>query len=577
MAKLDVVLLHPPSVYDFRKTPFSYGPISDVIPSTPIFEMYPIGFVSLLGYLENRGYHVRIVNIAVKMLRDQAFDVEREIRKLDPLLFGIDLHWLVHAQGSMELARIVKKEHPNTPVIVGGLSATYYCKEVLSSYPNVDFVIRGDSTEEPLVRLLETVGSNRDLSNVPNLAWRHNDHVCMNPLSYVPKSLDDLKIDYERMVKHVARHFDIEGALPYESWLEYPFSALITCKGCMHNCVTCGGSNATFKRICGREKPAFKSPERLVEEMLVIEQYVKGPVFLLGDFRQAGGKYAIKLLDGIKKERIKNPIVFELFSPISDDLLAVMSNACTQFNIEISPETHDEQVRRLQGRPYCNRDLENTLKRAVERNCGKIDVFFMIGLPGQTAESAMATVGYCEQLLTDQGKNGRVYPFISPLAPFLDPGSLAFENPDRYGYHLFSTSLKDHVSALSMLSWKHCLNYNTVWMSRDDILDATYKCALALNNVKSRFGLLESEDAVQINQRILSHHKAIRNIDDAALHGLISGQDTYAISRDLKQLRESLTCSKKELRSPVKAKIRKLTALEHIIIGFRKSSSKRRE
>ena len=27
-------------------------------------------------------------------------------------------------------------------------------------------------------------------------------------------------------------------------------------------------------------------------------------------------------------------------------------------------------------------------------------------------------------------------PFISPLAPFLDPGSRAFEEPERYGYRL---------------------------------------------------------------------------------------------------------------------------------------------
>ena len=45
-------------------------------------------------------------------------------RKLDPVAFGIDLHWLPHAHGSIEVARIVKKHHPETPVIFGGLSST---------------------------------------------------------------------------------------------------------------------------------------------------------------------------------------------------------------------------------------------------------------------------------------------------------------------------------------------------------------------------------------------------------------------------------------------------------------------
>ncbi|MCJ7642162.1 MAG: hypothetical protein MUO29_09755, partial [Desulfobacterales bacterium] len=93
MAPTDLILLHPPSVYDFRKLPGIHGPISDVVPSTPIFEMYPIGFVSLSEYLERHGLEVRIINVALKMLKDEAFDVEKLIRKQKPVAFGIDLHW----------------------------------------------------------------------------------------------------------------------------------------------------------------------------------------------------------------------------------------------------------------------------------------------------------------------------------------------------------------------------------------------------------------------------------------------------------------------------------------------------
>ena len=46
MSQPDLILLHPPSAYDFRRKTMLYGPISDVIPSSPIFEMYPIGFTS---------------------------------------------------------------------------------------------------------------------------------------------------------------------------------------------------------------------------------------------------------------------------------------------------------------------------------------------------------------------------------------------------------------------------------------------------------------------------------------------------------------------------------------------------
>ena len=71
----DIIFLHAPSVYDFRKKPIFYGPVSDVVPSTPVFEMYPIGFMTMSSHLEAAGFRTRIVNIAVQMLQSKDFDV----------------------------------------------------------------------------------------------------------------------------------------------------------------------------------------------------------------------------------------------------------------------------------------------------------------------------------------------------------------------------------------------------------------------------------------------------------------------------------------------------------------------
>jgi hypothetical protein len=78
---VDLVLLHAPSVYDFRQKTILYGPISEQIPSSPVFEMYPIGLTSIAEYLERAGYRVRIVNLAVRMLNDNNFNVEKMIQK----------------------------------------------------------------------------------------------------------------------------------------------------------------------------------------------------------------------------------------------------------------------------------------------------------------------------------------------------------------------------------------------------------------------------------------------------------------------------------------------------------------
>ena len=123
---VDLILLHAPSVYDFRQKAILYGPVSDLIPPSPVFEMYPIGFASIAEYLGHAGYQVRIVNLAVRMLNNKKFDTEATIKRLKAPVFGIDLHWLVHAHGAIEVARIVKRYHPEAKVVFGGFSSSYY-------------------------------------------------------------------------------------------------------------------------------------------------------------------------------------------------------------------------------------------------------------------------------------------------------------------------------------------------------------------------------------------------------------------------------------------------------------------
>ena len=122
----DAVFIHAPSVYDFRKKPIFYGPVSDVIPSSPVFEMYPIGFMTLSAHLQHAGYRTKIVNMAVRMLMSERYDVEKVIRKTDSKVFFIDLHWMPHAHGALEIAKIIKKYHPESKVELGGFTSSYF-------------------------------------------------------------------------------------------------------------------------------------------------------------------------------------------------------------------------------------------------------------------------------------------------------------------------------------------------------------------------------------------------------------------------------------------------------------------
>ena len=179
-------------------------------------------------------------------------------------------------------------------------------------------------------------------------------------------------------------------------------------------------------------------------------------------------------------------------------------------------------------------EIEDTMRYALEAGVKRLDIFFMIGLPKQDYQSVMDTVDYCKYLMTelDHGPDRRHIPFISPLAPFLDPGSPVFENPEQYGYRFFVRTLEEHRQALVQPSWKYVLNYETEWMNRDQIVDSTYEAGLRLNRLKAQYGLVEQEQAEQTEVRILKARRLIAQIDD-----IMSIQDAQRRARLLQAIK----------------------------------------
>jgi B12-binding domain/radical SAM domain protein len=543
----DLILLHPPTVFRFREQPGFYGPISDVIPSSSIFEIYPIGFLTISDYLHRHGIPVRIVNLAMKMLRSKSFDPEQFIRKLDSRAFGVDLHWLPHADGSLSLAELLKKHHPGKPVILGGFSATYYHEEIMAGYPFVDFIVLGDSAEEPLRQLMQAIRSGGGFERVPNLVWRdEKGRVVVNEFSNRPESLDYINFDYLHLLRMAIKYRDPSGYIPFKYWLTYPVTAVFQGRGCIHNCASCAGSLSSFRRLCMREKPCFRPPELLAEDIRKLAEYTGAPVMVIGDLLQAGEEYADKFLGALKEYRIKNDVTVEFFSPPPGSFIRKVADCIENFNVEISPESHDPRVRRTFGKLYDNRELERMVATLLDVGCKRIDVFFMVGLPYQDYASVMETVSYCEELLRRFGKARRLLPMIAPLAPFIDPGSSIFEEPEKFGYRLLYKTLKEHRQAMLMPSWKYALNYETEWMTREDIVKATYDGALRLVDLKEKYQVIGRDSAETIKRHIERAKALVERIDGSRR----MDDATRAEILELNNI-DSL-CDKHELDWPIK-------------------------
>ncbi len=526
MPKTDLILLHAPHIYDFRKIPQLYGPVSDLVLSTPTFEMYPVGLSTIGEHLEKAGYKIRVVNIAWRMVRSAKFDAEKFIAKLNAPLFGIDLHWMVHAHGSIEIARIVKKYHPDSKIILGGFSASRFWKEVIE-YPEVDFIMRGDSTEEPMRMFMEALKTG-DLASVPNLVWKDDDgRVQENPFSYVPKDISNVMGNhYGFMVRQVLRYRDLTSVVPFKGWLKYPVTAVFTSRGCKYECIFCSGSKTGMAGFANRTEPARRTPEDIYNDIHNISQITRGPILLVGDIREGGNTRAHKILDLLKKNRVKNTLMFEAFNPIPPDFIKEMAQAAPGFSLDMSPESHDPEVREISlGRNFTNKAMEDMIQAALDNNANRVEIFFMIGLHKQDKQSVLDTVDYCEELLKKFNADKRLFLFMGHQAPFMAPGSPAFEHPEKYGFRLLYKTFEEHRQALVLPSWKYQLNYETKWLSQKEITEVTYEAIDRLTQLKARYGQISQQMADVQSERI----KRAKELEER-LDILIEAGDTEAIA-----------------------------------------------
>jgi clorobiocin/coumermycin A biosynthesis protein CloN6/CouN6 len=480
--KSDLILLHAPSVFDFRERDdllFAYLSDSDSVNVTTIYEMYPLGFFSIRQYLRERGKKVEIVNLAALMLSHPEIDVDKLLSRLHAPVFGIDLHWMCHCHGAIEVAKRLKTVHPDCLVILGGISSTYYAQELIT-YPCIDAVVKGYDTLLPVDALVsEVVAGGRDFHEIPNLVYKNRvGEICTTEFSHKPmRAYNDVPTDW-------SWYSNVEGA-PKSSRM----IMTLPNTGCAHDCPWCGGSRYAYQNIMGVQKTLItKDKLHIYEELRSLGEAAKQTsIYALQCYSETSSRM-YEFLNAVREFKY-NSVFFEQFHLPKSEMLQKMASATNAY-IMLSPESHDPEISRLSGRgTYTMEQMEEWIPRALDAGIRGVMVWFFIGMPRQTKESVRATAAYCEKLLRKYGENG-VLPLLCPMVPFLDPGSRFFEEPERHGYKIFHRTAEQHRQAMVEPLWANRLNYETDWLTRRDIQDVTYESIDRLIQTKSELGIM---------------------------------------------------------------------------------------
>jgi clorobiocin biosynthesis protein CloN6 len=508
--KADLILIHAPAIYDFRnRDDFVLGWYASQESSnvTPIFEMHPLGFLSIKSFLGERGLDVKIVNVASLMLKHPTLDVEKLLEHLDAPVIGLDLHWLPHCQGSIEVAGLVKKVHPESFVVFGGIVSTYYAREMMQ-YPQIDGVIRGYDTLEPLASLVDQAKRGvRGRFAVENMIYKDKGEVIDNGHSYTPEVLNDVAIDWSKMFPKTS------------SLLNMPNLMVLPNTGCQQSCGWCSGSRWAYQRMMNVEKKTVfhRRSEQLAREIMTFPK-TESPlsVYTL----QAYSESSPRLLDylaAVSDSGVVKSVSFEQFRLTKISVLKQMVEVAPNLDIYInlSPQSHDVEISRLTGRgTYTNEEMEEWIAAAMDIGIKGVYLWYTIGMPKQTHESVMETVAYSARLM-ERFPNDKIVPTIFGMVPFLDPGCQWFEEPDEHGYTVFHRDLESHRKSLTQPRWRDAMNYETRWMKRDEFLPSMYEAMQVMANHKADYGRITKRSIDIVNGRIDHLRHLTTSIDRA--------------------------------------------------------------
>jgi B12-binding domain/radical SAM domain protein len=512
MPNYDVIFIHPPAIFDFRKRALFPGAMGSTVEGVQ-FTKVPIGLLSLAEYLDRHGYKVKIDNLGDRMVSDPAFDAEAHLKKLNARIFAVGVHFQQHAPGAIEVVRLLKQYHPGALIVMGGLTATRFNEEIIEKYPFVDAVIRAEA-EKAFLQFLQELEKHGRIMPTGNLTYRDEGKVKFTPLLPASTSLDEF--EYTR--------FDLlEPRTSVFIPNEVPRWSLEVCRGCSYNCTICGGSAYTYKKYLGMAKPAFRSPARIIEDMRKLSAQGIRSVGLYQDPRMAGKAYWQELLKALRTENLNlERLSLDLLVPADEEFIKQVASIGTPVTLHICPDTGSDAVRRKLGRRYTTEELIKTVK-LCHQYLIPVTSFFSVGLAGETRDDVMQTWELWEKLSSmenialarssSMGLGSGVPlggPIIGPI--LIDPGSQAFDDPQKHGYKLRYKNLEEYIAGLSAPSWFQWLNYETDILTKEAIAELNMQSTAYAIEQRAEYGWLDAKQAELQRQRIRGDILAVTEV-----------------------------------------------------------------
>ncbi|MBM4347834.1 MAG: radical SAM protein, partial [Deltaproteobacteria bacterium] len=441
---LDLLFIHVPKFSSYYRPYGRYMTIN----------LIPMGTLALADLARQSGYRTEVLHLGLEWIERGSFSPLTYMKGKEVKVAAIPLHFHPQSFDVMKIASEIKEEKKEIFILSSGYTASLFHKEILTSFPQIDAIIRGDA-EVPLIALMKALEEKRGFEEIPNLTWRNRGEIRVNPLSYVAseKDLDQpsytnlsLLKDRETYIHHMGMPFVWAKGLSKEEnrkhfHLGHPIFPLNIGRGCTGNCTWCGGGSEAQQVVNGRKRVAFRSPEAVIKSIAEAMEMGYEMFNIAFDPGKEGESYYKELLPLLRENHLRARVYFESFSLPSESFLGEFAKTFILESsiLALSPESGDEGVRhRNKTFSYSNDELMKAIS-AAERLGIRVDLFFSMGIPGERYTDLSKTALLQREIKRRFKRIGRIW--SSPIS--LEPGAPWHLHPEEFGIVSTKKSFSD--------------------------------------------------------------------------------------------------------------------------------------
>lgn len=357
---MKITLIFPPSIYQTKQT------------------MPPLGIAWLAAVLRANGYpDVFLIDSVINKYSNQ--DVLEILKKQQPDIIGVSFG-SQNRFFAFDLIRVIKKNFPKVPLVVGGPHPTLTSGDLLAHIPEVDIVVKGEGeyTFLELVKALEAGGD--FLRNVDGIVWRNGDQIVHNKPREPIADLDSLPM----LARDLLPIEKYQQSIPL--FQDQICTSMISSRGCPYSCIYCSTAQQWGHNI------RHRSAKHVVDEVeYLMKNYKLDGVGFFDDVFTMNKQRVIDICQEMINRKLDIKWWCEARANTIDAEVVDWMKRAGCVHISMAIESGSAAILKNIKKAITLEQAQNATK--IIKQAGiKLKLFFMHSLPGETYEDIKKTV-----------------------------------------------------------------------------------------------------------------------------------------------------------------------------------------